>query len=188
MSKALVLVDIQNDFVSGTLAVPDARAIIPVANCMLRAFPYAYATKDWHPLNHCSFKQWPVHCLQNSWGSLMVRGIDIEYLQGIVFKGTAIDVDSYSGFIDNDGRTETVLQQFLKEKKVTDVYVCGLATDYCVKATALDARKRGYATHLITDACRGVHKQTTDEALADMYKAGVKFVTSQEIAKSILEK
>lgn len=186
MNKTLLIVDLQNDFISGSLAIPDAPSIIPIINILLRAFPYSIATKDWHPPEHCSFKKWPIHCLQNTKGSRFPKEFDISYISLIVFKGSEVNSDSYSGFIDNDSKNETVLDSFLREKKTEQLYICGLATDYCVKATALDAVKRNFNTFIIQDACRGVSPQTTSEALKEMEDNGVKLTDSKKIIKSVL--
>ena len=194
--KALILVDIQNDFVpGGALAVPDGDAVVPVCNRLQRPFDLIVATQDWHPANHGSFaanhpghktgevievnglKQvlWPVHCVQNTPGAAFAPGLDMSRVSRIFQKGTDPAIDSYSGFFDNGHRKATGLDEYLKSKGVTDVYIVGLATDYCVKFTALDARSLGFNTFLVEDACRGVNLRHGDvaDAIGEMKRAGV---------------
>jgi nicotinamidase/pyrazinamidase len=197
--KALILVDLQNDFVDGgALAVPHGKDIIHLANLLQRKFDLVVATQDWHPPNHESFAAshegrnvfdvidlhglqqvlWPVHCVQNTHGADFVPGLDRNAWKAVFQKGTDPGIDSYSGFFDNGKRRATGLGDFLKEKGVTDVYVLGLATDYCVKFTALDAASLGFRTTLIEDASRGVDLQPGDaaKAVAEMRQAGVRVI------------
>jgi nicotinamidase/pyrazinamidase len=198
--KALILVDLQNDFLpGGALAVPEGDRVIPVANRLLDAFPLVVATQDWHPANHGSFAAnhpgqkpfdqvdlgglpqtlWPVHCVQGTPGAELAPGLDRSRIARIFQKGTDPEIDSYSGFFDNGRRKATGLGDWLKEQGVTEVFVCGLATDYCVKFTALDAVALGFRTHLVLDACRGVKLRPHDveEAVAEMRRAGVVVAT-----------
>lgn len=200
--NALILVDIQNDFLpGGALAVPEGDAVIPICNSIRDRFDLVVATQDWHPRDHGSFaanhpghavgetidlnglKQilWPVHCVQNSPGAEFAKDLRMLPTDRVFQKGTDPGIDSYSGFFDNGHRKSTGLDDYLKSKSVTDVFVAGLATDYCVKFTALDARSLGYRVHLIVDACRGVNLQPgdVDAAIEDMRKAGV-IVTKSE--------
>src|SRR5690349_4234406 len=168
--RALILVDIQNDFLpGGALAVPRGDEVIPVANRVQRAFDLVVATQDWHPANHGSFAashpgrkpgelaklgglpqvMWPVHCVQGSPGAAFATALDTSRVARVFPKGTDVGIDSYSGFFDNGHKKATGLGDFLRTRGVTEVYVLGLATDYCVKATALDARQLGFTTHLI---------------------------------------
>ena len=202
--KALILVDIQNDFLpGGALAVPEGDKIIPVVNRLLAAFPLVVATQDWHPANHGSFaanhpgKQpyeqidlnglpqtlWPVHCVQGTPGAELAKGLDRERLAKISPKGTAAGIDSYSGLFDNGRRQSTGLGEWLQARGVTEVFVCGLATDYCVKFTALDAAQMGFTTSFIADASRGVNLRPNDVAvaIAAMNRAEIATVQSQEI-------
>jgi nicotinamidase/pyrazinamidase len=202
--KALILVDIQNDFLpGGALAVPDGDSVIPVMNKLQKPFPLVVATQDWHPVNHGSFavshpgKQvfqqielnglpqtlWPVHCVQNTKGADLADGLDRNRIAKIFPKGTDADVDSYSGLFDNGHRKSTGLGEWLKAQGVTEVFVCGLATDYCVKFTALDAAQMGFKTHLIEDASRGVNLRPDDvkNAVEEMKRAGVVVVQSAEL-------
>jgi len=157
--RALILVDIQNDFVSGSLAVKNGGEVVPVANMLVGKFGLVVSTQDWHPADHKSFASqnegvsvgqqfelnglpqtaWPDHCVQQSAGAEFVDQLDAAAKENVFRKGTNPEIDSYSGFFDNDHRQATGLGDFLKSKSVTEVFVMGLATDYCVKFTALDA-------------------------------------------------
>ena len=198
--KALVLVDLQNDFLpAGALPVPDGDQVIPLANQIQQRFDLVVATQDWHPSNHASFAAihpgkmpgdvidldglqqtlWPVHCVENTVGSAFAPGLDISRMRKIFRKGTDPGIDSYSGFFDNGHHKSTGLDFYLKQAGVTETFVLGLATDYCVKFTALDALELGFATYVLVDACRGVDLQTGDVAAAlhDMATAGVQIIT-----------
>lgn len=186
--KALVLVDIQNDFCpGGALAVLEGDAVVPVANKLTEAFDLVVATQDWHPADHSSFAEnggiWPPHCVQGSRGAEFVVGLETGKVEHVFQKGVAQAVDSYSGFFDNDHQRATGLGDYLKERGVDEVYVCGLATDYCVKFTALDARQLGFKTYLIEDASRGVDVQPGDtlRAVAEMQAAGVEVIKSEDV-------
>ena len=199
--KALILVDIQNDFLpGGALAVPQGDEVIPVANQLQAKFSLVAATQDWHPPNHGSFAAnhpgkkvfeqtelgglrqtlWPVHCVQDTPGADLAAGLNRERIARIFQKGTDPAIDSYSGFFDNGHRRATGLDEWLKSKGVIDVYICGLATDYCVKFTALDAVSLGFKTHLFEDASRGVNLRPTDvqAAISEMQRAGVDILRS----------
>ncbi|MBV9867564.1 MAG: bifunctional nicotinamidase/pyrazinamidase [Abitibacteriaceae bacterium] len=186
--RALVLVDIQNDFCpGGALAVPEGDRIVPVANKLEDAFDLVVATQDWHPPDHSSFAEnggiWPVHCVQGSSGAELVPQLKTDKVEHVFQKGIEKPVDSYSGFFDNDHQRSTGLGDYLKERQVDEVYVCGLATDYCVKFTALDARQLGFKTYFIEDASRGVEVQPGDvqRAVEEMKAAGVEVVQSDEV-------
>jgi len=202
--KALILVDIQNDFLpGGALAVPDGDQIIPRLNQLQMIFPLVVATQDWHPPNHGSFaashpgKQvfeqielnglpqtlWPVHCVQNTPGAALAQALNRERIARVFPKGTDAGIDSYSGLFDNGHRKSTGLGEWLKSQGVTDVFVCGLATDYCVKFTALDAVRMGFKTHLIEDASRGVNLQRDDvkQAIEEMERAGITVMHSTDL-------
>jgi nicotinamidase/pyrazinamidase len=163
--KALILVDIQNDFLpGGALAVADGDKIIPVLNRIQREFSLVVATQDWHPGNHGSFAMnhpgknvfeqidlnglpqtlWPAHCVQNTKGAELAGALERERIAKIFPKGTDAAIDSYSGFFDNGHRKSTGLGEWLKGRGASEIYVCGLATDYCVKFTALDAVAAGF--------------------------------------------
>jgi nicotinamidase/pyrazinamidase len=200
--KALIIVDVQNDFLpGGALAVPGGDAIVPVVNRLLPDFPLIVATQDWHPADHGSFAAnhpgrqpfeqidlhglpqtlWPVHCVQNTGGACFAPGLETRPIHRIFFKGTDARVDSYSGLFDNGRRNSTGLAEYLHTKGVTDVGVCGLATDYCVKFTALDALREGFRVTLIEDACRGVNLRPGDveKAVEEMRTAGATIGTSR---------
>jgi len=202
--KALILVDIQNDFLpGGALAVPDGDKVIPVANQLQPLFPIVVATQDWHPTDHGSFAAshegknvfeqielnglpqtlWPVHCVENTKGAELAATLHRDRIAKVFPKGTDMRIDSYSGLFDNGHRKSTGLGEWLKAQGVTEVFVCGLATDYCVKFTALDAAQMGFKTHFIADASRGVNLRPTDvlNAIAEMQRAGIAVVQSVEL-------
>ena len=203
--RALVLVDIQNDFLpGGALPVPDGDAIIEVVNDLQLRFDLVVATQDWHPHDHGSFAAnhpgrragdvidlnglrqvlWPAHCVQGTRGAAFVGLLHTGRIDRVFQKGADPAIDSYSGFFDNGHRRSTGLADYLKAEGVTDVYTAGLATDYCVKFTALDARKLGFNTHVIEDACRGVNLRPTDsrEALEELRRTGVEVLQSHQVA------
>jgi nicotinamidase/pyrazinamidase len=196
--KALIIVDVQNDFCpGGALAVPDGHLIVPIINDLQEngKFDVIVATQDWHPKNHGSFASthpgkapgdivrladlpqilWPDHCVQFTPGAEFVSTLKTDKIEKIVQKGTDTEIDSYSGLNDNGHQTSTGLGEFLKEKGVTDVHIAGLATDYCVKFTALDSAAFGFKTSVVVGACRGVNliPSDVDDALRDMRLAGV---------------
>jgi nicotinamidase/pyrazinamidase len=202
--NALILVDIQNDFLpGGALAVPDGDRVIPVVNKLQPLFPVVVATQDWHPVNHGSFAAshpgkkvfeqidlsglpqtlWPVHCVQNTKGAELAATLNRDRIAKVFPKGTDAHIDSYSGLFDNGHRKSTGLGEWLKDQNVTEVFVCGLATDYCVKFTALDAVHFGFKTYLIEDASRGVNLRPSDvsNAVAEMKRAGVTVVQNTDL-------
>ena len=204
MKKALILVDLQNDFMpGGALAVDKADEVIPVANRIQHYFNDVIATQDWHPNDHICFAKnhpgrfpgefihqtglsqrlWPVHCVQNTQGAEFVKNLNFDHITKVVRKGANPTIDSYSGFFENDHRKATGLAEFLKELQITELYVMGVATDYCVKYTALDACQLGFKTYLIEDGCRAVNSNPDDGRLAisEMKKAGVKIIQSDEV-------
>jgi nicotinamidase/pyrazinamidase len=210
MSAALIIVDVQNDFVpGGALAVRDGDKIISVINELQQlkgsAFDLIVATQDWHPPNHGSFAAnhpgtkvgdvidlnglpqvlWPVHCVQNSSGADFVASLDRSRIDQVVRKGTDPGIDSYSTFFDNAHRKSTGLSDYLRKQRVGEIYLAGLATDYCVKYSALDARQLGLAVWVIEDVCRGVELQPGDVAAAvqEMKRAGAEIVRSTEIRR-----
>jgi len=199
MSIALILVDIQNDFIpGGSLAVPDGDAVVPIANRLMNLFERVVATQDWHPSDHGSFasqyegkrpgdfvtlggvKQilWPDHCVQASKGAEFVAGLNLDGITHVIRKGLDKNIDSYSGFFDNNHQKDTGLADYLRNLQVNEVAIAGLATDYCVKFTALDARQLGFKTTLIIEGVRGVELNQGDcgKALAEMTGAGVRIV------------
>jgi len=192
----LILVDLQNDFVEGgALAVPDGRAVVETANRLMADFDLVVATQDWHPADHQSFASqhqgfsigqqfvlngqpqtaWPDHCIQNSFGAELVSNLEANRISKIVRKGMDKSIDSYSGFFDNGHQKSTGLAEFLRSEGVDRVAVMGLATDYCVRFTALDAVQEGFETTLILDGCRGVELQPGDiaKAIEELKQAGV---------------
>jgi nicotinamidase/pyrazinamidase len=202
--NALIIVDMQNDFLpGGALPVPEGDQIIPVLNGLQPQFDLIVATQDWHPPDHGSFAAnhpnrqpgeivnlnglpqilWPVHCVQDTPGAEFASGLERDRWDQVFTKGTDPTVDSYSGFFDNGHRKPTGLADYLQNKNVTDVYIAGLATDYCVKFTALDARQLGFRTHVIIDACRGVNLQAgaVARAIEEMKSAGVNAITASEV-------
>lgn len=182
---ALILVDIQNDFCpGGSLAVADGDKVVAVANELEKTFELVVATKDWHPPGHSSFVTlWPPHCVQGTRGAEFHPALDTARVAHVFLKGTDVAVDSYSGFFDNEHKLSTGLGDYLRAQGVTDVYVCGLATDYCVKFTALDALRLGFRTTVVSDACRGVEVNAGDSerALAEMSAAGARVAESREV-------
>lgn len=186
--SALILVDLQNDFLpGGALEVKDGDKIIPLINKLQDYFELIVATQDWHPRNHESFAFWPVHCVQGSKGAEFVKVLDTSKVVKVFQKGIDKKVDSYSGFFDNDKKKSTGLGEYLKEKNIKGVYIVGLATDYCVKYTALDAVRLGFNTFVIEDACRGVNLKQNDihNAIQEMQSAGVKIINSKEVFKGV---
>ncbi|HHL73069.1 MAG TPA: bifunctional nicotinamidase/pyrazinamidase [Bacteroidetes bacterium] len=204
---ALILVDLQNDFVpGGALPVQDGDKVIPVANSVQPHFELVVATRDWHPANHGSFAAnhpgkkpgdiielnglqqilWPVHCVQNTHGAEFVAGLETEHISKIFFKGTDPGIDSYSALYDNAHRKSTGLGEYLRDQGVDTVYVLGLATDYCVKFTVLDALAEGFSVCLIEDGCRGVNLSPEDsaKAVAEMREAGAEIITSTALGKA----
>jgi nicotinamidase/pyrazinamidase len=205
--QALILVDIQNDFLpGGALPVPEGDLIVPLVNQLQPQFDLAVATQDWHPPSHGSFAAnhpgrkpgdlielnglpqilWPVHCVQNSAGAAFAPGLDLGRVEKVFPKGTDPGVDSYSGFFDNGRRQATGLGDYLRMRGVREVFVVGLATDYCVKFTALDACSLGFKTTLLADACRGVNLKPGDveAALQQMRRAGVTVNKGNSIGRS----
>ncbi|AMQ18929.1 nicotinamidase [Thermococcus peptonophilus] len=175
--EALIVVDMQRDFMPrGALPVPEGDTIIPKCNEYIRKFKekgaLIVATRDWHPPNHISFKErggpWPPHCVQNTPGAEFV--VDLPEDAVIISKATEPDKEAYSGF---EG---TNLAEILRENGVEKVYICGVATEYCVKATALDAAKHGFETYLLSDAVKGINPEDEKKALEEMKKAGVKIL------------
>ena len=206
VTKALILTDIQSDFLpGGALAVPNGDAVIPVANRLQEAFPLVLATQDWHPADHLSFavnhpgkkeyeqidlyglKQtlWPVHCVQGTTGAAFSAKLKLAKIAKVFQKGTDPTIDSYSGFFDNGHRKATGMGNWLKEHHIEQVYLCGLATDYCVKFTALDAIRLGFRTFIVRDACRGINLRPEDseEALEQLQRAGATVMESAELVK-----
>lgn len=203
-SNILIVVDMQNDFLqNGSLPVPNAVSIIPVVNRLLTAkFDAKVATKDWHPINHSSFAivhkaepftkkddkmLWPVHCVADTWGSDLGPFILVNQLNAVFHKGGDADAESYSALKDENGKVNTLTLFLLGHKLLlrlaaddeVNVYVCGLATDYCVRATAEDCAELDINTYVVTDACASVDPNYT------FTSDKVKTITSEEVIKVI---
>ncbi|MDR3466169.1 MAG: bifunctional nicotinamidase/pyrazinamidase [Xanthobacteraceae bacterium] len=203
-SSVLIVVDVQNCFLpGGSLAVKDGDQVIPVINRIAKGFANVVMTQDWHTPGHISFasahagkkpfeaidlpygKQvlWPDHCVQGTDGASISKDISIPQAELIIRKGYHKDVDSYSAFTEADGKTSTGLAAYLKAHNIKRVFVTGLATDFCVAWTAMDARKAGFETYIIEDACRGIDANgSLAKAWADTAKAGVKRIQSSDLA------
>ena len=202
--KALLIVDVQNDFLpGGSLEVPGGDQVVPVINNLQNHFDTIVASRDWHPADHGSFASnnpghqpgevidlnglqqilWPDHCVQGSFGAEFSAQLQTEQIQKVIFKGTDPGVDSYSAFFDNGHRIETELHQYLQEIGIKTLYIVGLAADVCVYFTVKDAIDLGYETYLVTDATKGVNMKPDDtsKALNDMQKRGAKLIESHTI-------
>ena len=202
--KALVIVDLQNDILpGGALPVPHGDEVIAVANELQRHFEFVLATKDWHPADHGSFAAnhtgkkpgdriildgieqilWPVHCVQNTHGAEFASAFDTSRIADIFHKGIDPLIDSYSTFFDNAHSRHTGLAHYLEERSIKDIYLLGLALDYCVKYSALDARQLGLNTHVILDGCRGIDLESgdIDRALDEMKRAGTRILKSRDL-------
>jgi len=202
--KALIIVDLQNDFIpGGALPVRHSDEVIPLANELQRRFELVLATQDWHPPDHGSFAAnhpgkkpgdrimldgieqilWPVHCVQNTRGAEFASTFDTSRIARIFHKGIEPRIDSYSTFFDNAHRRETGLSDYLKERSIKDIYLMGLALDYCVKYSVLDSRQLGLNTHVILDGCRGIGLELgdLDRALDEMKHAGAVLLQSSEL-------
>ena len=180
MKKTLLIVDVQNDFCpGGALAVKDGDKVVPVINGIIDKFDLVLASKDWHPVDSVHFEKWPVHCVQNTYGADFHPDLQTDKIDRVLLKGTQNKDDGYSAF----EATNISLADFLRGEGVTDLYVCGLATDYCVKATALDACKLGFRTYVITDAVAAVNLNPGDDkkALEEISSQGCILVNSKEI-------
>lgn len=202
--RTLLLIDLQNDFCpGGALAVEEGNLLIPIANALMPRFDLVLATQDWHPATHGSFAAnhpwrkpgqvidlhglsqvlWPIHCVQESFGAEFVPTLNTAGIHKVFVKGTDPEIDSYSGFFDNGHRKATGLGDYLKAQGVDELYVMGIATDYCVKFTVLDALELGFKVNLIQDACRGVNLQAGDveQALLDMQSAGANLISTSSV-------
>lgn len=202
--SALIVVDVQNCFVDGgTLPVAKGAEVVPVINAMASKFENIVLTQDWHTPGHASFASshagkkpfetvqmgygtqvlWPDHCVQGSEDAALHKDLKLPTAQVIVRKGFHQHVDSYSAFLEADRKTATGLGGYLKQRGIKEVYVCGLATDFCVAWTALDARAAGFATYVIEDACRGIDLNgSVAAAWNHMQAKGVKRIQSADLA------
>lgn len=198
--KTLLIIDVQNDFLpGGALPVPDGDKVIPFINEVQKDFDLILATKDWHPEHHKSFAiehgkkageiielsgilqvLWPVHCVQNSFGAQFPKLLNTQHIEKVFYKGIEEDVDSYSAFFDNAGKRSTGLAEYLTLKNIKKIHILGLATDYCVKYSVLDALKLGFSTVLLLPGCRGINRQKddVDNAIKEMKKAGAEITDS----------
>lgn len=203
MTRALIIVDVQNDFLpGGSLGSPEGDQIIPVINEIQKKFDVVVATKDWHPANHGGFAQthrrqpgeiinldgleqilWPVHCVEETEGAEFSPALETSHIDKIVYKGTQVNIDSYSCFFDNAHRHDTGMAAYLREKGVEEVYLAGIATDYCVKYSALDSLEQGFTTYVISDACAGINLDPDDSAnaLAELRAKGATILRSSDI-------
>jgi nicotinamidase/pyrazinamidase len=199
----LIVVDVQVDFLpGGALAVPDGDAVIEPINRLAKRFRHVVLTQDWHPEGHASFasshpaKQpfemtdlhygpqvlWPDHCVQGTSGAEISRDIDIPHAQLVIRKGYNAGIDSYSGFKEADRRTSTGLEGYLKERGFRRVFCAGLALDFCVAWTAVDAAGAGFETYLIEDASRPIDTNgSLEKARRELEAAGVRVITSEQI-------
>jgi nicotinamidase/pyrazinamidase len=200
--KALVLLDIQIDFMpGGALAVPGGDKIIPVVNQIQNNFSLIIATQDWHPANHISFASnhqnrnpfekinlddleqvlWPDHCVQGSSGADFHPALKMDYVEAIFRKGMDPNIDSYSGFYDNRHKKNTGLAGYLRERKATELYFCGLAADYCVYFSIKDAITEGFSTALIEDATRPIDRDGFEIIKQELIQKGCKIIDSKSI-------
>jgi nicotinamidase/pyrazinamidase len=202
--RVLVIIDVQNDFCpGGSLAVKEGDAVVPLINSIAGSFPLVVATQDWHPQGHVSFASshkgkkpgdivtletgaqalWPDHCVQGSSGAAIHPGLDLRPVRFIVRKGIAAGLDSYSAFYENDRKTPTGLGFLLKGLGVRGVYLTGLATDYCVFYSAMDAADEGFETHVVIDGCRGVDipAGNIESSIGAMRERGIKITRSEKL-------
>lgn len=204
--KTLVIIDMQNDFFpGGALAVPEGDQIVVLINQLQEEFDLVIATQDWHPRDHSSFAAnhpgksefekidlhgqeqvlWPVHCVQNSFGAKIHSDLNTEKIENIFTKGTSKEVDSYSGFYDNAHLKSTGLAGYLNEKGAEEIYFCGLAAEYCVHFSVIDALKEGFSAILIEDATRPLDVEDFEQAKENILKAGGKIMKSKELISRI---
>lgn len=203
---ALILVDIQNDFVpGGTLAVPLGDQIIPLVNELQNSFDLVIATQDWHPRNHKSFASnhvgkkafekimlhgldqvlWPDHCIQGSVGAQLHSSLQANRVEAIFRKGMDPEIDSYSAFYDNGYKKSTGLAGYLRERKVQKLFICGLAADYCVFYTAKDALKENFETYIIEDATRAIDSNGFVKAKDEILSSGGQIIKSEMLHRHL---
>lgn len=200
--KALVITDIQYDFLPGRpLGVPNGDEVIPVVNKLQHAFPLVVATQDWHPADHSSFASshqdkevydkimihgieqilWPDHCVQGTRGAQLSDDLSQNAIEAIFRKGMDREIDSYSAFFDNEHKKSTGLADYLKGRGVRQVYITGLAADFCVGFTVLDALREGFDTYLIEDASRAISQEGYKQIRDKIMRQGGKIVYSNEL-------
>ncbi|MCZ7559445.1 MAG: bifunctional nicotinamidase/pyrazinamidase [Burkholderiaceae bacterium] len=199
----LVVTDVQNDFCpGGALAVADGDAVVPVVNALARRFEHVVLTQDWHPPGHCSFASshpgrapfetielaygpqtlWPDHCVQGTAGAALHAGLELARAELLIRKGFRPDIDSYSAFYENDRTSPTGLAGYLRERGFSRLFICGLATDYCVAWSALDARRLHFDAVVLLDACRAIDLGgSLGRALQAMRDAGVTLAQGSEL-------
>ena len=191
--KTLLIIDVQNDFLpGGSLAVPEGNLIIERINDIMKDYDLIVATKDWHPKDHVSFASnhhgkkvgdsikvnentqilWPDHCIQNDIGSEFPKELNSEKINKIIYKGSDKNIDSYSGFYDNDKKLATELNEYLKNKRVEKVDCVGLATEYCVKFTAIDSIREGFYTRVISKCTKGLIEEDIKNSIDEMRSLG----------------
>ncbi|MBI3580475.1 MAG: bifunctional nicotinamidase/pyrazinamidase [Nitrospinae bacterium] len=207
LTGLLLVVDVQNDFCrGGALAIPSGDEVVPVANRIADKFSHVALTQDWHPSGHLSFASshtgkkpfdslelpygrqtlWPDHCVQGSRGADFHKDLRTTSAEFILRKGYDKNIDSYSAFFENDRRTPTGLAGYLRERSIKTVHICGLATDYCVFYSAMDAMRLGFAAHVVEDACRGINLADSVElAMREMALAGVVFTDSEKLLAGV---
>jgi nicotinamidase/pyrazinamidase len=200
---ALLVIDVQNDFMpDGQLPVPEGDLIVPLINRLARQFKQVVIAQDWHPGGHISFASshpdrqpydvielpygeqtlWPEHCVQGSTGAAFHPGLNLPHAQLVIRKGCNPDIDSYSAFLEADRSTTTGLAGYLKERGIDTVYMVGLALDFCVMFSALDARAAGFNAYVVLDACRAIDLNGSEAAAFErMQSAGVGLIQSTEL-------
>ncbi|HUI72100.1 MAG TPA: bifunctional nicotinamidase/pyrazinamidase [Spirochaetia bacterium] len=203
-TRVLLVVDVQNDFCpGGSLAVENGDQVAPVINRLMPLFDRVVATQDWHPKDHVSFASnhagkkaldivdadgiqqvlWPDHCVQGTRGAELIPGLDVGRIELVLRKGLHRRLDSYSAFFENDHVTDTGLRFYLTGVGAREIFLCGLTTDYCVRSSALDARRLGFEVSVVVDGCRGVDfpQGSVEQAIAEMKSAGVRMVSSMDV-------
>ncbi len=178
--KALLIVDVQNDFCpGGALAVPDGDKIVPVINSIIDKFDLVVSSQDWHPDKGEHFEKWPLHCLQNTKGADFHPDLKVDKINIKALKGTDGSDTGYSAF----EATNLNLADELKKRGVKELYVCGLATEYCVRATAVDSMKNGFKTFLVEDAIKGLNEENCIKTINELINLGIKIINSKSVTK-----
>ncbi|GAB1404072.1 MAG: nicotinamidase [Lentimicrobiaceae bacterium] len=178
--KALIIVDLQNDFCpGGALPAPEGDHIVPVINKLMNKFYLIVASKDWHPESTVHFEKWPAHCVRKTSGAEFHPGLNSAKIQKVFLKGTDDKDDGYSAF----EATNENLAEYLRKKQVSELYVTGLVTEYCVKQTALESLRQGFKTFVVEDAVQGINAHPNDvpQAKAEMEEAGAHFIKADEV-------
>ena len=202
-SDMLLVVDVQNDFCpGGALAIPDADQVVPVVNRVARHFPHIVLTQDWHPAGHMSFASshpgkkpfdvttlgygqqilWPDHCVQNSRGAALHAGLELTRAELLLRKGFRRDIDSYSAFYENDHKTPTGLEGYLRQRGFTRVVIVGLALDFCVRYSAEDAARAGFKVAVVMDGCWAIDTEGSLDATRDSFRSlDVRMIHSSDV-------